>query len=258
MEQDVEIYPDSSSAPERFVIEGTLTRRQVLGSGMLLGAMLLTGCQSRRSAELPGPRYPATAGSSTPTLASGPLPIPTIRPLPGLPASVVPRTQWTRMDLARPSEANPMNGVNRITVHHDAILSADIRTMGDAERRLQAVRTSHVGRGWADIGYHFVIDPSGRVWEGRPVQYQGAHVEFNNEHNLGIMVMGNFDQQSPAPQALAALDRFLAGQMVRYNVPLRRVFTHQEIRPTACPGRALQRYMIGTRARGGSLALASR
>jgi hypothetical protein len=152
-----------------------------------------------------------------------------------------------------------MNGISRITVHHDAIASFDVNSMAEAAHRLETIRTSHVvGRGWADIGYHYVIDPSGRVWEGRSLRYQGAHVEDNNEHNLGIVLMGNFDQHAPTPQALASLDRFLAEQMSRYNVSLRRVYTHREIKPTACPGRNLQRYMNATRARGGSLALAAR
>jgi hypothetical protein len=81
-------------------------------------------------------------------------------------------------------------------------------------------------------------------------------VKDTNEHNLGVLVLGNFDLQQPTPQALASLDSFVAAQMRRYRVPLSRVYTHQELRPTACPGRNLQRYMLATRTRSGRMASA--
>ncbi len=118
-----------------------------------------------------------------------------------------------------------MNGVSRITVHHDAIYNADIQSTGDAARRLNSIRHGHIAEGWVDIGYHYVIDPSGRVWEARPTNLQGAHVKNNNEHNLGIMVMGNFEQQRPSSAAMGTLEVFLADQMRRYNVGVTRVYT---------------------------------
>ena len=245
-----------SLTPEGGLLDSALSRRDILGGGLVLGAMLLTGCQARRSAELPGPHYPVSTTPNTPTLVM-PTPAATRnQPVSGAP-EVLSRSQWTRMGMARPRDAHPMGGVGRITIHHDAMPSLDIRSPAEAAQRLEAVRLGHVGKGWADIGYHYIIDPAGRIWEGRSVQYQGAHVEDNNEHNLGIMLMGNFDRHSPTSAALASLDRFVAQQMARYSVPLRRVFTHQEIRPTACPGRALQRYMVMTRGSGGAMSLAS-
>jgi hypothetical protein len=68
----------------------------------------------------------------------------------------------------------------------------------------------------ADIGYHYTIDPTGRIWEGRPVQYQGAHVKMNNEHNqcaeggggtarLGAMACRSFPLWVPGALATGAL-----------------------------------------------------
>jgi hypothetical protein len=163
------------------------------------------------------------------------------------------RSQWTRMGIARPNEAHDMNGINRITVHHDAIVSTDLRSSSDVARRIESIRRTHVQKGWADIGYHYVVDPQGRVWEGRPVYKQGAHVEDNNEHNLGVVVLGNFSVHAPTAAATSSLERFVAQQMQRYRVPLGRVYTHQELRPTECPGTRLQRFMIATRGRRGDL-----
>jgi hypothetical protein len=172
----------------------------------------------------------------------------------------MPRSAWTRAGVANPRDINPMNGIRRITVHHDGMPPVDLRGDGDVRSRLEQIRRAHIARRegpFADIGYHYIIDPQGRVWEGRSIRYQGAHVKDNNENNLGIMLLGHFNHQRPTPHALAALDRFVGTQMARYNVPLARVYTHQEINPTECPGYHLQRYMVQTRGRGGTLASAA-
>jgi hypothetical protein len=152
--------------------------------------------------------------------------------------------------------ANPMNGVTRITIHHDGMNVFQSTGRGDAAQRMEGIRRAHVGQQWADIGYHFVIDPAGRVWEGRPSTLQGAHVKDNNEHNLGVMVMGNFEESRPTPAALTTLDLFVAQMVRKHRVPIQRVFTHKEIMPTACPGRNLQSYMLATRSGSGRLARA--
>lgn len=149
-----------------------------------------------------------------------------------------------------------MGRIQRITVHHDGMTPFYSVAMGDAAGRLESIRRSHVNKGWADIGYHYIIDPAGRVWQGRPISLQGAHVKDENPGNIGIMVMGNFDSQSPTSAALTTLDQFIAFQMRQYNLPVRRVYTHQELKPTACPGRSLQAYMARTRATTGRMARA--
>lgn len=249
-----------------------LSRRELLRGGGLLGALwVLQGCQSGPTGEgltpaLPGsarpvpPAPPPAPTWSTYAAPVNPPPAPVEAPADAY--DLIPRTKWTSAGVGRPKNANPMNGITRITVHHDGMGAFTSTALADASRRLTAIRTSHMarrsraGEPWADIGYHYIIDPGGRVWEGRPVRYQGAHVEDQNEHNLGIMCLGNFELQSPSSATLATLDAFVLAQMRLYRVPLARVFTHREIGPTECPGRNLQRHMVAVRARGGRLALA--
>jgi hypothetical protein len=169
----------------------------------------------------------------------------------------MPRSAWTT---AAPkwSVSKPMNGILRITVHHDAIPSVGLTRQRDVAQRIEGIRRSHRARGseWVDIGYHYLVDPAGRVWEGRPLRIEGAHVAATNEHNLGIVCMGNFDEQRPTSEQMAALTAFVADQMRRYRVPVSRVYTHQELKPTACPGRNLQRQMLAIRSGSGPLARA--
>ena len=134
-----------------------------------------------------------------------------------------------------------MRGVNRITIHHegtpDAVYFSDPRTTA---KRLESIRRGHRGRGWSDIGYHYVVDRAGRVWEGRPLKYQGAHVKDQNEHNIGVMVLGNFNKQYPTDVQLTTLRSTVQYLRRRYHVSQGAIFTHQELNATSCPGRQLQ------------------
>ncbi len=138
-------------------------------------------------------------------------------------------------------------------MHHSAIPSVGLNDRSAIVRQLQGIQREHMnrrGEPFADIGYHYVIDPNGEIWEGRSLSLQGAHVANQNEHNLGIMCMGNFDRHSPTPAQIATLQRFLSGQMQRYDVPVRRVYTHRELGKSSCPGNNLQRYMVSARSNG--------
>ncbi len=170
-----------------------------------------------------------------------------------VPAGVYTRQQWAKGD-PKPWLADPMGTVRRITVHHDAIDTAATGAPAQIAARLDSIRRSHLARGWADIGYHYAIDAEGRVWQGRPLSLQGAHVADQNQNNLGIVLLGNFERQTPSPKAVESLDRLIATEMRRFGVSLTEIRTHREMAPTACPGRNLQRAMDATRTRGGRLA----
>ncbi|MEM1072039.1 MAG: peptidoglycan recognition family protein [Planctomycetota bacterium] len=232
------------------------TRRSVVLAGLGSAASIaLTGCASRgaatRNAGLPGPRWPHEGGfDDTPAPSTRPRP----RPVATGTIRVQPRSTWTNTGPIV-SQADPMVRVERLTVHHDALPPIAIRSRAQAADRIETIRRSHVqGRGWADIGYHYIVDPTGGVWEGRPIRLQGAHVRDQNPRNVGVLVLGHFDEQQPTPQALAALDATMAELCGLHGIPLGRVKTHQELASTGCPGSNLQRYMIQTRARHGRLA----
>lgn len=145
---------------------------------------------------------------------------------------------------------NPMNGVNRITVHHEGWTQVWFTDKATTAKRLDQIRRNHVDRGWGDIGYHYIVDRAGRVWEGRNLRYQGAHVKDQNEHNIGILVLGNFNVQQPSEAQMKALVQTIRTLMRAYNVPASRVYTHQELNSSTCPGRNLQQRMISLRRSG--------
>ncbi|MCC6659343.1 MAG: N-acetylmuramoyl-L-alanine amidase [Phycisphaerales bacterium] len=229
-----------------------LHRRQVLAGLLGLGgAFVLTGCQGAGGwkpltrDELDGPIQRPNPYSPRRPLGTPRVPV----------EGVIARREWTANGPIM-ALANPMNGIQRITVHHDGMNVFQSTSRGDAAQRLEIIRKAHISQHWADIGYHYIIDPAGRVWEGRPIALQGAHVKDQNEHNVGVMVMGNFEESRPTSAALTTLDLFVGHLMQRYRVPIGRVYTHRELGPTACPGRNLQTYMVATRATTGHLARA--
>ena len=72
---------------------------------------------------------------------------------------------------------------NRITIH-----CTD--TENGRNYSASQIDADHKARGWSGIGYHYVIQPTGSIEEGRPVNKIGAHVLGDNEDNVGIALVG--------------------------------------------------------------------
>ena len=112
---------------------------------------------------------------------------------------------------------------------------------------IRAFQGTHIHENrWGDIGYHFLIDPAGRVWEGRDLRYQGAHAGgVNNEHNVGICLLGRFvgDRSGQAPPAaqVRSMEGLVAHMSAKHSISPRRIHTHKELKSdTNCPGSRLQ------------------
>lgn len=202
-----------------------------------------------------GPTYAPTRPDPVPVApresAAVPPPAPAIGGI-----QAIPRSNWASASpmLAR---VNPMDGISRITIHHEGWTPAYFTDVDTMAERLDIIRKSHIQRlGAGDIGYHFIIDRAGRVWQGRDIRYQGAHVRNNNEHNVGVMVLGNFDLQTPTDAQLLSLRDTIAKLMKQYRVSYRagNVKTHREINPTDCPGTNLQPRTLAIRPEAARLA----
>ncbi len=238
------------------------TRREMLGTlGAAAGAAFLTGCEYttyvRR--DLPDPGYLPTATLTSlvpdqePYAPTQPfVPVKPAQPIvpPADTFGIIPRSVWAR---GGPNLAtiNKMDGVRLLTFHHSGdpkpFLSNDF---SETALHLEYVREYHRSRNFQDIGYHFGIDRMGRVWQLRSLLYEGQHVRYHNEHNLGVVVLGNFDLQAPTAAQKAKIRSF--GLLLRrqYKLPISRVYTHQELVSTECPGNNMQPYMVAVRRQG--------
>jgi len=67
------------------------------------------------------------------------------------------------------------------------------------------IRNGHIAQGFSDIGYNFVIDREGRIFQGRhnpwlsTTDVQGAHAELSNPRSVGIALMGQLQPGEPHP-----------------------------------------------------------
>ena len=155
------------------------------------------------------------------------------------------------------ADAVPMNGVSRITIHHTGEpKSPPAASQTEDANRMRRYQQTHMDTNkWADLGYHFVIDPSGRIWEGRELRWQGAHAGNTeaNRHNLGVALIGNFDTTEPSAAQRSSLTALVRWAVNEYRVPEHGLYTHQAIKQiyklpgTACPGRRLSAFVATLR-----------
>jgi len=148
-------------------------------------------------------------------------------------------------------EMDPASSMwNWITVHHSAMeVSSKVHgSQAVGHQAVRSIQASHMNaRGYSDVGYHFLVDPAGRVYEGRSLKWQGAHARGkNNVGNIGICLLGNFENAPPTRQAQNALHRLVESLRSGFAIGATHVVGHGHWTSTKCPGRhldaALARY----------------
>lgn len=117
-----------------------------------------------------------------------------------------------------------------IVLHHSA--SPDVKA---AE-----IHGWHLARGWAGIGYHFVIRKNGNIEQGRPMEMIGAHAGPGiNGHSIGICLSGDFMQEAPTAAQMESLLKLIAWLDKYYAATHPRglgIKLHREVAATLCPG----------------------
>lgn len=154
---------------------------------------------------------------------------------------IITRDEWGALPMK--SNHDPMSLITRITVHHTHEIPG---MMHRSDREIvKAIARYHRNTlQWADIGYHYLIGRDGYVYEGRPVMVQGAHARgANNLNNLGIAVIGDFNDHLPDEKQLTTLQNFLIDMQKTYHVANKDVFGHYQFVNTECPGRALKGWL---------------
>ncbi|MEV5509606.1 N-acetylmuramoyl-L-alanine amidase [Streptomyces orinoci] len=105
-------------------------------------------------------------------------------------------------------------------VHHTA--SGNTYSCSQAPSVIRGIYRYHVvSSGWRDIGYNFLVDKCGTIYEGRaggvakPVR--GAHTLGFNTDSMGIAVLGTFSKNKPAAAAVEAIARLTAWKLGLYG-----------------------------------------
>ena len=165
------------------------------------------------------------------------------RDLPGIDLSFISsrltlmrRADWTD-EKPRTWLLREAGSFDRLTVHHTG-LSVNKHTIKNAViNDLQNIMTGHVEKHYADIGYHLLVDYAGRVWEGRSMAYEGAHVAGQNERNIAVTLLGNFEEQRASDLQIAAMAQLIEALRKQYDIKPHRVYGHRDLGPSVCPGK---------------------
>ena len=189
---------------------------------------------------------------------------------------ILPRTLYTSSGWATQNSGcsgGPVTapgGVKYAVVHHT--VNANDYSESDVPAMLAAIYAEHTGtNAWCDIGYNFIVDRFGRIWEGRSggitKAIVGAHAEGFNTGSVGVSFLGQFEPGvspavgHPSAAALAAAGRLIgwklglngidptghltvtSGGSNRWpsgtSVTLNRISGHRDVGYTACPGQYL-------------------
>jgi hypothetical protein len=120
-----------------------------------------------------------------------------------------------------------------IVVHHSALPLSD----GPLEIQYKHMHQ----KGFADIGYHYVIDEQGRIYAGRELTVRGAHTGGHNTGTVGVVLLGNFEEAEPTTVQMASLRSLVQCLTTEYAIT--HLAGHRDFQPeeTVCPGENLER-----------------
>lgn len=190
------------------------------------------------------PKVILNVPTATPLPAPAPVVVnpPEVQPTSPTSLTILPRSAWTSTPNGRADRPLSTAKVNAFTIHYpgDGNVSYAALTQKQVAEKLERYRLHHVNdNDWADIGYNYAIDGSGRVWflTGDTI---GAHANAGgNPTSIGVLfLVGNREQ--PTNAALAAF-RLLRAEKVKKFPKATKVQGHQQVpgNSTSCPGEPL-------------------
>lgn len=124
-----------------------------------------------------------------------------------------------------------MREINKIIIHCSATPEGREHTVAD-------ITAWHKARGFATIGYHWVIYLDGTIHEGRPEEQIGAHTTGQNQNSIGICYIGGTDANGKAKDTRTDKQKVALIALVnelKEKYPKASVHGHCEFAAKACP-----------------------
>lgn len=164
------------------------------------------------------------------------------------------RAQWGADESIRNKSALRYGTISGGFVHHT--VNANDYTEAQVPAIIRSIYAYHVkSRGWSDIGYNFLVDRFGRIWEGRyggiDRAVVGAHTLNYNEYSFAMSAIGNYDVVQPPDVMLRAYGALFAWKLSLAGVnpastsqkigrgTFQAINGHRDAGSTACPGKYL-------------------
>ena len=115
---------------------------------------------------------------------------------------------------------------NLLVLHHAAAKKCSV----------EDIHRWHKQKGWAGMGYHFLVRKDGTIYEGRPIQSVGAHAYGYNNRAIGICFEGNFEVEK-MPDVQKEAGKELVSYILKRYPTITSVKGHRDLMATACPGK---------------------
>ncbi len=164
------------------------------------------------------------------------------------------RAQWGADERLRDRSSLHYGEIHAAFVHHT--VNANDYSRADVPALLRGIYAYHTqSRGWSDVGYNFLVDRFGQIWEGRyggvgrPVV--GAHTLGYNDDAFAMSAIGNFEVANPPQAVVDAYARLFAWKLSLHGVDagstrqwvtskyFQAINGHRDAGQTACPGKYL-------------------
>ncbi len=131
---------------------------------------------------------------------------------------IITREQWGCTPQTCPAKDPPLyTTVTHLIVHH----TDNLNTATDWAAIVRAIWVLHVqGNGWNDIGYNYLVDPNGLLYEGRAGGdgVLGAHFSGVNSGTMGVALLGTYINVPPPAPMLETLENMLAWQANKWKL----------------------------------------
>ena len=200
---------------------------------------------------------------------------------PGTPPPIIPRAQWGGDQV--PPKSDPSYGEVQVAFVHHTVSANDYAPEESASIVLGIAKYHQNHNKWNDLGYNFVLDRYGQIFEGRAGGVEqaviGAQAQGYNRLSTGIACIGTFQDVAFDGAGMDALSRLIAWKLPLHGAPVtgqvtvvsgggdtnrypngaqvtfERISGHRDGCATACPGNSLYGQLPDLRARTASLAV---
>jgi hypothetical protein len=182
---------------------------------------------------------------------------------------IVTRAQWGANESLRHDSPIFNSVVKKIIVHH----TGTPNDITDYPGLARGIYTNELNNGYIDIAYNWLVDPRGRIYEGRWAQnypsghvhtgeragqnVMGAHALYFNADTIGIGLMGDFSNVAPTGAMIASLITLMTWKCARWGIGplgkspyvnsqgaqvigLANICGHRDTYATACPGNTVE------------------
>ncbi len=164
------------------------------------------------------------------------------------------RAQWGADEKLRDKRSLRYGTISAGFVHHT--VNANNYTRAEVPGIIRSIYAYHTkSRGWSDLGYNFLVDRFGRIWEGRAGGVDravvGAHTLGYNDYAFAMSAIGNFETAKPTSAMIQAYGALFAWKLGLHGVSaastsqrvgkknFQAINGHRDAGSTACPGRYL-------------------